>query len=418
MNKYIYNTSWQLLEYGLKLVASIFVTIYIARYLGPSKFGLISYLMSIIVIFMSIARLGMESILVRELTVNPSNRKNIIGTSFYLIIFGSIISILLMLAGVYFFSNDSSIQLYFIILSFIIIFQSSSVIDYNFQSQLNSKYSSLVKSTSLIISSGIKLVLVHINADFFYFVVAISIDHLLVFILLFALHYKINKFNFIFYFKTPVAKSLLKSSWPMIISGLAGMIYTKIDQIMIERLLGMQEVGIYAASAKIFEGWVMIPYIVSISLLPAIINLKKISHKEYEKGLTKIISLLFWVSFIVATIVSFYSSSIIELTFGKEFSSSSSVLSILIWAALFSTLGSINGRYMTVENYEKKIAKRMLISLILNIFLNLFFILNFGTNGAAYATLITVIITNYFLNYLDKDLKELVIINNNAILLR
>jgi len=44
--KYFANTSWLLGERVLRMVVSLFVGIYVARYLGPERFGLLSYALS------------------------------------------------------------------------------------------------------------------------------------------------------------------------------------------------------------------------------------------------------------------------------------------------------------------------------------------------------------------------------------
>jgi O-antigen/teichoic acid export membrane protein len=41
--KYFANTSWLLGERILRMGVSLFVSIYVARYLGPERFGLLSY---------------------------------------------------------------------------------------------------------------------------------------------------------------------------------------------------------------------------------------------------------------------------------------------------------------------------------------------------------------------------------------
>ena len=41
--KYFANTSWLLGERILRIPASLLVGIYVARYLGPERFGLLSY---------------------------------------------------------------------------------------------------------------------------------------------------------------------------------------------------------------------------------------------------------------------------------------------------------------------------------------------------------------------------------------
>ena len=46
--KYFANTSWLLGERILRMVISLFVGIYVARYLGPERYGLLSYSVSFV----------------------------------------------------------------------------------------------------------------------------------------------------------------------------------------------------------------------------------------------------------------------------------------------------------------------------------------------------------------------------------
>ena len=65
--RYFANTSWMFAEQILRMVAGLFVGIWVARYLGPEQFGMFSYAVAFASIFISIAKLGLDGIVVREL---------------------------------------------------------------------------------------------------------------------------------------------------------------------------------------------------------------------------------------------------------------------------------------------------------------------------------------------------------------
>lgn len=88
-----------------------------------------------------------------------------------------------------------------------------------------------------------------------------------------------------------------------------------------------------------------------------------------------------------------------------------------MWTAAFTALGSVSTRYLTVEGMEKKIASRTVLALVLNVGLNFLLIPQYGIEGAAIATLITIVTANYLINYIDKELKQLLNICNKAITL-
>ena len=89
--KYFANTSWLLGERVLRMAFSLFVGIYVARYLGPERFGLLSYALSFVWLFSALASFGLEDILVRELVRRPEQRNNLLGTVFWLKVCGSVV---------------------------------------------------------------------------------------------------------------------------------------------------------------------------------------------------------------------------------------------------------------------------------------------------------------------------------------
>jgi O-antigen/teichoic acid export membrane protein len=91
--KYFSNSSWMLFEQILRIFSGVFVGIYIARYLGPSNFGILSYALAISVFLIAISRLGMDSVLLREMVKVGSDigRQNrLLGTAIWLMLFFSV----------------------------------------------------------------------------------------------------------------------------------------------------------------------------------------------------------------------------------------------------------------------------------------------------------------------------------------
>lgn len=418
VKQYAFNSSWMLIEQLLRIISGVFVGIYVARYLGPEQFGVLSYALAIVAILTALSRLGMDAILVRDLARSSHLRQELMGTAFYLMLLAGVISALVLSGLVLTLESSPENQLYILIISVGALLQSFLVIDYNFQSQVKAKYSSIAKSIALGFSAISKLVLIWLNADLFLFAAFYAFDYFVVAVLLITFHIANKQGFFFFKFKKEHIKPLLSSAWPMVVSALSVVLYMRIDQVMIKAMLSPYELGLYASTVRVFEGWLILPYVMSVSLLPAIVKLKETSPNQYEKYMTILFSIMFWLSVIVATVVSIFSSSILNVTFGPEYIKAASVLSIVIWSATFAALGSITARYLTVENMEKKIAFRTIVGLIINFTMNLILIPLYGTEGAAIATLLTMFIANYAINYFDKDLKQLVDICNQSITLK
>jgi len=78
--RYSKNTGWLLAEKVLRMFVSLFVGVWIARYLGPDKFGLLSYAQSFVGLFAAFATLGLDGIIVRELVKDESKRNKYLDT--------------------------------------------------------------------------------------------------------------------------------------------------------------------------------------------------------------------------------------------------------------------------------------------------------------------------------------------------
>lgn len=204
----------------------------------------------------------------------------------------------------------------------------------------------------------------------------------------------------------------------MTLSALGIALYSRIDQIMIKNMLGNEALGIYAAASKIYDGWIFIPIVLSLSLLPAVVKLKVHSQTLYRSSMVRLFAVVFWVSVLVAIVASLFGNNIILASFGDKYSGGGNSLAILMWAAVVLSLRVITTRYFTVEKMERKIAFRTFVTAALNISLNYLLIPMFGIEGAAMSTLFSVFIANYVMDYFDPELKELVSMRNEAVLLR
>lgn len=368
------------------MVAGVLVGIWVARYLGPEQFGVFSYALAFVAIFGSIAKLGLDSIVVRELVKNSDKRDVYLGTAFWLKVIGAFLTLGAVAIATTFTSNNDTTNLYIFIIASGIIFQSFEVIDFYFQSKVLSKFVSICRTTQLLLSSLLKVYLVLTGADLFWFVIVTLLDQITLAVsLYFAYRYqKIG--DFYRHFELGIAKQLLRDSWPLIFSGLVVMIYMRIDQIMIKEMLGEKEVGIYSAAMRLSEVWYFIPMLITQSLFPAIVTAKKINEALYILRLQRLYTFLVWMAIAVALPMTFLSNWVVELLYGVAYSESGPVLMIHIWTGVFVALGVASSSWLTNENLQHIALYRTLSGLVINIILNLVLIPTYGVIGAAIAT--------------------------------
>ena len=165
LQKVISNTGWLFADKIIRMGVGLFVGVWIARYLGPEQFGIFNYAIAFVALFLPIANLGLDSIVVREIVRFPSSKDEILGTVFVLKFFSGILIFISVLAAIILVRpEDTLIQCLVGITAGGIIFQAFDTIDIWFESQVASKYTVYIKNISFLIMTIFKIVLIVIKA--------------------------------------------------------------------------------------------------------------------------------------------------------------------------------------------------------------------------------------------------------------
>ena len=379
--------------------------IYVARYLGPEKYGLLLYAVSFVALFKVFSKMGLNEIVVRELVNDERNKNTLLGTSFIIQLCGVLVMWMLIAIVVPFTKNDAYCNLLVAIIAGGMIFSVFSNIDFYFQAKVLSKYSVIARSITGFVIPVSKIVLVFTHTELIWFAVVILAEHLLR-AFLYIIVYKYQKLSILKWrFDLQIAKRLLQDSWPLIFTGLLITVYMKIDQVMLKNMLDAEQVGIYAVAVRLSEFGYFIPMLVCQSIFPAIIKAKKFGKDHYNNRLQQLYDLMTFLSLSLAIVMTFSSNIIIDFLFGSEYTESGKVLAIHIWAGVMVFYGTARSKWIIAENLQKKAISIHLCGAILNVVLNIFFIPAYGVNGAALATLLSYSLTTLITGIAIKEFR-------------
>lgn len=418
IHRYFFNISWMLGEQVLRILAGLFVGIYVARYLGPEQFGVYSYAVAFVALFGAIAKLGLDGIVVRDLVNRPDKRDIYLGTAFWLKLIGALLTLTTLAIAVQFTSNDATTNLYIFIIAGGLIFQSFEVVDFYFQSKVLSKYVSIAKLIQLALSSVLKLYFIFIQADLFWFVLVSLIDQITVALSLVFAYWRQKIGSFFVGFDLGTAKAMVRNSWPLILSGIAGMLYMRIDQIMIKEMLGEREVGLYSAAVRLSEAWYFGPVILTTSLFPAIVSARKTDQELYNKRLQRLYTVMVWMAITVALPMTFLSGWVVEFLYGVAYRDAGPVLMIHIWAGVFVALGVASSSWLINENLQQIALYRTLSGAITNVILNLILIPNYGMIGAAIGTVISYMVAGFVFDLFSNKTRGMFFMKIDALILK
>ena len=165
-----YTKLLRLIEKITNFTFGFFVGLVVMRYLGPARFGELSYAISITGILSFFAVLGLDSIVVRELVKFPEKTYTILGTTFALKLIGSVALVISAVVGEYFLGGDGRSIKFILVIGLGYVFDAFRVVDFYFQAQKSLKYPAMARVFGDILFSIFRIYLVYINAEIQFFV--------------------------------------------------------------------------------------------------------------------------------------------------------------------------------------------------------------------------------------------------------
>lgn len=399
--KFKINLSWLVFDKLFRATLNLLLTILLARILGPEKYGILSYLLAFIFLFTAISSLGINPLVTNKVIKKPKNFSGIILNSYYLRIISSIISYIIFLILIYFLSNKNLYYEYAIIIGFIIVFRCGEVLFSYFEAKSLSKFIVLSQSIGLIISLITIIFILVNNLDFKYIFYAFLAESIIIFLLINFFYFSITNTKIIF-FSINESKKIILKSLPILLSVVSIILYMRIDQIMIQNMLGEYSLGIYSVSVRFIEIFHFIPKIIIISYLPILLLSKK-----YKFKLLKLNAFIFKISLLVVLLILLSSDFLIVRIFGQEYIESSITTKILSFSIIFVFYGVVNEHWYISNNSQKYYGVYVFLGALSNVFLNFIFITKFGINGAALSTLLTYILIIFCFDNFSKKTKEI-----------
>jgi PST family polysaccharide transporter len=391
----VMNILWLSLDKVFKLVVGLIVGIWVARYLGPNQWGELNYVLAFVTITGTVAKLGMDGFLVKEILEHPLEKNEILGTSFFMRLL--IIPILFGAVLIYFNILNLSSNYYWLLafLSFNLFITPFDLIDLDFQSRLQSKLTVVAKNIAYVLGAVFRVYLLINNKSLMWFAAAMGFEAALSYILLTILYQKNNN---IFHWSVNfnLAKKILTTGWPFILASLAVVLYMRLDQVMLGSMVNETQLGFFSSAIKISDVFLFLPMAVSSSYLPSLIEAKKTGWELFIKKNQFFINWMMRISVVFAILVTIFSDLIIQLLFGTDYMPASSILVIHIWSLIPIFLGVATSHYLVIENLQKFSLYRTLIGLIFNVLLNLYLIPRYAAFGAALATTISQFMASVF----------------------
>ncbi len=393
------NFGWLITDRMVRLTLSLVVNVWLVRYLGVERLGLMSYAQSVVVLMAVFATLGLETILVRDLVRKPEQARELLGTSLALRIAGSIVTLALSLAAVSIMRHgDRDAALLTLIFATTVFSQSFDVMEFWFQSRSRLRPLVTARMVGSVVSAIAKVAVILLRAP------------LPVVAMVIAGEYAISSLGLVVAFRTQPdgpsqwrvqraqAIDLLRSAWPLFLNSIAIVISVRVDQMIVTAMHGPHENGLYAAAQRLTEVIYYVPVAVMAAANPALLRSHQSNPDEYARRLQRVFSLLALGGVAIAVGVSLLSPWIIKLLFGAEFAGSAPVLAIQAWTAPMLFIGVAQTNWFIAHNRQTGLLLRSAVAAALSVTLNFALVPVLGARGAAITTLVSQTVGQVALN--------------------
>lgn len=202
-------------------------------------------------------------------------------------------------------------------------------------------------------------------------------------------YFGIPAFNFNF----SKVGDLLKKSLPFAFVIAFMTIYTRIDSVIILKLLpnGREQSGIYAMSYRLLDAAAIVGTLLAGQLYPLFSS--NLKDKSRIFSIVKWSGVISLVPAIAATFLCFvFSHDIMKMLYPEKYNAEAGlVFSILIWCIPSMFLVNIFGTLLTSAWYLRKIIISAIIACLINVGGNLIFIKSYGLPAVAFTALVTQI---------------------------
>ena len=384
-------------------ILSLVLSIFIARSLGAVIFGKYSFALAFTAIFAVFSDLGYNTLLIREVARDKSQASKYLNNVLCmrallsLIIFALIV-ITINVTG-YPADTKSVIYLFGI---YTLLTSFSAVFKVTFRAFEKMEYEAGINIFANIIRVSLGLLVLFLG----YGLIELALVFLFsgVFDVLFSLLVCERRFvkpkiklDFDFW------KSTMKIALPLSMLSIFGLIYVRIDTIMLSMMKGDAVVGWYNAAYNLVLGFKPISRLFSSALAPLRSRYYVSSTDSLKMVYEKSFKYLFILGLPLALGITLLADKIILLFYGQQFSNSIIALQILAWdILLIFSYGPLGGLLVSIDR-QNEMAVLAGITAFVNVILNLILIPHFSYVGAAIATIITeTVLFGLYVYFLSK----------------
>lgn len=397
----IKNSIWMMSEKLIAIFGLIFVTSFVAKYIGPENFGKLTFVGSIFAILQTLSLMGTENIIFQKTAKNRKIGENIIYASKRLrdYIYGSLS--IITLGGLYFYT-DRLTFIFGISTCIAIYFAVHDVYSIYFNAILESKINAYCNITALIISLSVRYLIVLFQLP----IETLGIPIILLTLIPFLLRkYLYTKKKLSVGIMLPYAIKRYRQytfavGQKLLLYSLSVAIFTKTAQLF----LGLEsqfDLGIYTVAMTLGNSFYFVLLAIISSYFTGIYQEE--SLEKSQNNVAQLYMVVVIISLFVTLGLYLFGPWVVSVLYGVEFIRVTEILWLAGLVTLFSGLSTIAEKYLIKFNAYEYLKRKTFILVFFNVILTFLMVKLYGLYGGIYAILTTEILSVTLFNYFFRN---------------
>lgn len=396
LNKTIlFNSLWMTTEKIIYLFGLIFVTSFVAKYIGPENFGKLTFVTSIFAIIQTIAIFGLDNVVFHRISKNRELGKITLFAS------RNIRNILFFMLSPFvlvylYFSYDTLIFIFSICTFIATFFSLNDVYSIYFNATLSSKINTICNSIGLVVSLGLRYLVPYFNLEYYWLGLSIIFLTFIPYVLK-RFIYKRNN-TVMFAMKSNMHRDyMFNVGRKLVLYSLSITLYTQVAQLFLG-VYSKSDLGIFSVAYTLGNSF----YFILSALISSFMTIIY-AEKNMEKSQDLIVKLnliVIIISFFAFGVLYFFGEFIIISLYGDQYRESIRILNLVTVSCCFSGLATISEKYLFKFKAYDYLNKKTLVLCVLNIVCSIIFIPLYGIYGAIVSILLLQIISATIYNYI------------------
>jgi PST family polysaccharide transporter len=403
-------SSAQLLAENLvRLVTVALISFWVARYLGPSQFGILNFASALMAILLAVSALGMDTPVILRLT-QGRERGALMGTVLLVRGGAGLLVWAVAVAIAFVLKRDDAIALTATsIVSLCLVAEVPTVLDYWFKARTAATAPALARTGSTLLSAAAKVACLLLGLGVVALAWTVALEALLagLFLVFAYLSSSAGSRRDVLSVDRRLIRPLLGECRPYMVSAVATVALMKIDVVMLGYLSSNAETGIYSLAQKFSEVLYIVPVVLIESAYPALAGrFLESGSRDGTHG-----QMLFDLAVggaLIATVAAIpLAQALIATVFGAGYGRAADIFYLHAWSAVAIAMNLARLRWLAVLGLQRYVPVVTVSGLAANVAMNFVLIPRLGAMGAAIATVVSYFACGYLFSFLLAPLQEI-----------